>query len=244
MHAAIVTGDSRGLGEALAAELLDHGCRVFGIGRSTSQRLSGERHQHVACDLSQPALIESAVLPRLQALASERPSSVTLINNAAVTTPIGRIGRLRATEIEAALATNIAAPFVMADLFCRAFRDDTMPRRIINISSGAAQTAIAGSAAYSIAKAALEMLTRSIVADYPGSSLECITLRPGIFDTGMQQLMRVQDPADLPGVEMFRSFKEQGLLKNPADVARRIVAKLVLGPVENGRTYQHTDLEG
>jgi hypothetical protein len=43
---------------------------------------------------------------------------------------------------------------------------------------------------------------------------------------------------------MFRGFKEQGLLKDPADVARSIIAKLVFGPVENGRTYVHTDLEG
>ena len=43
---------------------------------------------------------------------------------------------------------------------------------------------------------------------------------------------------------MFRGFKEQGILKEPAEVAQRIVAKLVFGPVENGRTYVHTDFDG
>ena len=43
---------------------------------------------------------------------------------------------------------------------------------------------------------------------------------------------------------MFRGFKEQGILKDPAEVARSIVAKLVFAPVENGRTYAHTDLGG
>ena len=95
-----------------------------------------------------------------------------------------------------------------------------------------------------MSKAALEMLTRALVADHAATSLECITLRPGIFETGMQQFMRSHDPADFPSVGLFRGFKENGLLKDPADVARAIVRKLVTAPVENGRTYTHVDLEG
>ena len=70
----------------------------------------------------------------------------------------------------------------------------------------------------------------------------CISLRPGIFETGMQVYMRSLDPAQFPSVGLFRGFKANGLLKDPADVAARIVDKLVQGPVENGRTYSHTDL--
>jgi benzil reductase ((S)-benzoin forming) len=243
MHAAIVTGVSRGLGEALAAALLERGCTVLGVGRHASARLKGKRYRHAACDLAHPALIAAAVLPALRDLAAERPPAVTLINNAAVAAPVGLIGRLDAAEIEATIATNIAAPLVMADLFCRAFPDATLPRRIVNVSSGAAQTAVAGSAAYCMSKSALEMLTRALVADHAGTSLECITLRPGIFETAMQQFMRSRDPAQFPSVGLFRGFKEQGLLKDPVEVAQRIVAKLVLGPVENGRVYMHTDLD-
>jgi hypothetical protein len=54
--------------------------------------------------------------------------------------------------------------------------------------------------------------------------------------------MRSRDPAEFPSVTLFRTFKESGVLKNPAEVAKRIVDKLVLGPVEHGRTYLHTDL--
>ena len=48
-------------------------------------------------------------------------------------------------------------------------------------------------------------------------------------------------PAEFASVGLFRGFKDNGLLKDPADVAERIVDKLVLGPVETGRTYGHTD---
>ncbi len=242
MHAAIVTGVSRGLGEALARLLLERGSTVLGVGRSGSARLKGKRFHLATCDLAQPALVAASVAPALRDLVAAQPSAVTLINNAAVASPVGLVGRLDAAEIEAALTTNIAAPLVLADLFCRAFPDEAMPRRIINVSSGAAHTAVAGSAVYCMSKAALEMLTRAIVADHPSPTLECISLRPGIFETGMQQFMRSRDPAEFPSVGLFRSFKENGLLKDPADVAAAIVDKMVFAKVENGRTYTHADL--
>jgi NAD(P)-dependent dehydrogenase (short-subunit alcohol dehydrogenase family) len=242
MHAAIVTGISRGLGEALAVVLLARGCTVLGIGRTASPKLRGKRLHYVACDLAHPALVAAAVAPALRDLAALKPTAVTLINNAAVASPVGLVGRLDAAEVAAAIATNVAAPLVVADLFCRAFPDDLLPRRIINISSGAAQTAIAGSAVYCISKAGIEMLTRAVVADHAAPSLECISLRPGIFETDMQAYMRSRDPVEFPSVGLFRGFKENGLLKDPADVATAIVDKFVLARVENGRTYTHTDL--
>ena len=205
MHAVIVTGVSRGLGEALAFALLGSGADVVGIGRTASAKLSGPRFRHVTCDFGLPSAIAATVAPALRALAETRPSAVTLINNAAVATPVGLIGRLDAAAIE---------------------------------------SAVAGSAAYCMSKAALEMLTRALVADHAGTSLECITLRPGIFETGMQQFMRSHDQAQFPSVGLFRGFKENGLLKDPADVAAAIVRKLVAAPVENGRTSTHVDLDG
>jgi NAD(P)-dependent dehydrogenase (short-subunit alcohol dehydrogenase family) len=242
MHAAIVTGVSRGLGEALAVAMLSRGFAVLGIGRKASPKLKGERYHHATCDLARPGLIAASVTPALRWLAARKPASVTLVNNAAVASPTGLVGHLDAAEIESAIAVNAAAPLVMADLFLRSFSDDALERRIINVSSGAAQTALPGSAVYSMSKAALEMLTRSIAAECATPRFRCISLRPGIFETEMQRYMRSRDPAEFPSVGLFRSFKENGLLKDPADVAVPIIDKLVLGPVDNGRTYTHTDL--
>ena len=57
----------------------------------------------------------------------------------------------------------------------------------------------------------------------------------------MQAYMRTRDPAEFPSAALFRGFKENGLLKDPADVAARIVERLVLAPIEHGRTSSHTD---
>jgi NAD(P)-dependent dehydrogenase (short-subunit alcohol dehydrogenase family) len=86
------------------------------------------------------------------------------------------------------------------------------------------------------------MLTKAISVEQTAPSFRCVTLRPGIFETQMQAYMRSRDPAEFPSVALFRGFKDNGLLKDPAEVAARIVDKLVLGPIEGGRTYLHTDL--
>jgi benzil reductase ((S)-benzoin forming) len=241
MHAAIVTGVSRGLGEALAAALLVRSAHVLGVGRNSSPRLRGERYRFAVCDLAQPSAIASAVEPALHELAALPLSAVTLINCAAVATPLGATGHLDVEAAQAAYAINVTAPLALAGLFLRRF-DERLERRIINISSGAAQTVIPGSAVYCMSKAALEMLTRAIASDHASPRFRCIALRPGIFDTGMQALLREQDPAVFPSAAMFRGFKDSGALKDPAAVAVRIVERLVAAPVDHGRIYLHTDL--
>lgn len=242
MHAAIITGTSRGLGEALAAQFVARGYRVVGIGRSDSARLAGPRYRFVECDLARPGGIPATVEPALRELAATASGSVTLVNNAAVAWPVACVGRLDDGEAQAALATNVAAPLALCNAFLRAFADDAIARRIINISSGAAQAAIAGSAVYSMSKAAIEALTRAIAAECTAPAFRCVTLRPGIFDTDMQAYMRSRDPAEFPDVALFRGFKDGGLLKTPAEVAARIIDRLVAQDVEHGRTYTHQDL--
>jgi benzil reductase ((S)-benzoin forming) len=239
---AIVTGVSRGLGEALAIALLVRGVAVTGIGRRNSPKLAGGSYRFVCCDLGDAAKTASAAEPAMRAIAEARPEWVCLINNAATTEPVGVIGAMQGDAITASLATNLAAPFLLANLFCRVFTDAAQQRLVINISSGAAQSALPGGAAYSIAKAGLEMLTRQLAAEHGASSLKAISVRPGIIDTPMQQFMRSQPREVLPSVAMFQDFHESGQLVAPDVVAAKIVDKLVLGEVEQGRTYLYKEI--
>ncbi|MDE2208874.1 MAG: SDR family NAD(P)-dependent oxidoreductase [Betaproteobacteria bacterium] len=242
MHSAIVTGVSRGLGEALARLLLGRGFRVVGIGRSSSPLLAGSGYRFVACDLADVAAIDAALDGPFADLAAAKPESVCLINNAAVAGPVGVLGHLGAADVEASLAVNLAAPIVVANRFCSAFADHVPRSRVINVSSGAAQSAIPGGALYSIAKAGLEMLTRALAAERTAPGFRAITLRPGIIDTQMQTFMRSQSSERLPNVAMFQDFHASGRLV-PADVAAaRIVDRLVLADVEHGRTYSYAEL--
>lgn len=242
MHAAIVTGVSRGLGEALAIELLGRGFRVLGVGRTNSPRLAHDAYRFVACDLGESAALPATLASAFAALAAERPASACLVNNAATIESVGVLGRLDAARIAQSIAVNLTAPVVLADLFLRTFADDRVGRRIVNVSSGAAQSPLSGEALYCVAKAGLEMLTRMLAAEAPAGRLRAITLRPGVIDTPMQAFARSQAKDVLPSVDLFVGFHENGQLVAPAVVARKVVERLVLADVEQGRTYSYAEL--
>lgn len=244
MRAAIVTGVSRGLGEALASALLARGYRVLGIGRASAARLTGASYQFAEFDLAEPANAGNVLKASFVQLAAQRPEYVCLINNAAMGTPVGVLGSLDAGEIATALAVNLAAPIALANLFCQVFADDAVERRIINVSSGAASNAMPGIGNYCVAKAGLEMLTRALAAERQGDRFRAITVRPGIIDTGMQEYMRSRPKEVLPGVALFEGFYKGGQLVPPDTTAKVIVDRLVADPVEHGRTYTYQEIAG
>jgi benzil reductase ((S)-benzoin forming) len=241
-HAAIVTGVSRGLGAALAGELLERGFTVLGIGRSSNPALIGDRYRFVQFDLADAAGIDTALAPAFEDLKDRRPASVSLLNNAATVDGVGMLGRLAAGEITSALAVNLAAAVALANLFCRVFTDAEIARRVVNVSSGAAETALPGEAVYCVAKAGMEMLTRALAAEQQTSRFRAITVRPGVMDTDMQVFARSQPPEILPSVELFKGFHREGRLVAPKDVASKIVNRLVVGEVEHGCTYSYQEL--
>jgi len=242
MHVAIVTGVSRGLGASLAQVLLGHGFTVLGIGRGPGPTPVGERFRFVPFDLSDATRLDQALAPALSELAAVKPASVCLLNNAATAGPVGTLGALAAADVVASLTVNLTAVVALANLFCRVFRDATQPRRVINVSSGAAERALAGESLYCVAKAGMEMLTRALAVEQTAPGFRAISVRPGIIDTDMQQFARSRPRELLPCVDMFREFHSQGRLVPPKVVATKIVDKLVLGEVEHGRTYSYQEL--
>jgi benzil reductase ((S)-benzoin forming) len=164
------------------------------------------------------------------------------VNNAAIGTPVCVHGKLASGDIAESLAVNLAAPAALCNLFCRIFADDSVERRIINVSSGAASNAMPAMSCYCVAKAGLEMLTRSLAAERPDGRFRAISVRPGVIDTGMQEFMRSQPKEVLPGVELFEGFYTGGQLVPANTTARVIVDKVVAEPVDNGRTYTYQEL--
>jgi benzil reductase ((S)-benzoin forming) len=235
---AVVTGVSSGLGEAIAANLLARGFEVVGVGRAA--RLTSPSFRLVVADLADLEHLPAKLDDSFGELATRRVSSIAVINNAATAEPAGTVGDLDAGAVAAALAVNLVAPVMVANAFVRAFRTVDIDRRLLNVSSGAAVRPIPGSGTYNVAKAGLEMLTSVIASERSG--VTAITIRPGIIDTPMQAFLRVQSEERLPAVGMFRGFHESRRLVPPEVTAAKIVERLVIGPIENGRTYLYDEL--
>lgn len=244
MRCVIVTGVSRGLGAALARVLLERGATVLGVGRSSGPGLEGDRYRFAACDLADVAGIDAALGPAFGALAAQAPNGACLVNNAATTEPMGLTAVHGSVAVAKALAVNLAAPAALCGLFLRTFADPSVERRIVNVSSGAARTAIAGVGLYCEAKAGLEMLTRVIAGEVSDAKFAAISLRPGVIDTDMQTAVRMRSEVEVPAVAMFRGFHADRRLVAPDAAAKKIADKIVLAKkLANGATYAWPDLD-
>src|SRR5690606_3118878 len=120
---AVVTGASRGLGKALAEQLLGAGARVITIARSHNPALAeiAQRHgaplQQVLADLSQPESIETAAGMMSAAIPADG-TRYLLLNNAGTVDPVKRADELfDAKAVEKAFNLNVVAVMVLTAAF-------------------------------------------------------------------------------------------------------------------------------
>ena len=103
-----------------------------------------------------------------------------------------------------------------------------MPRRVVNLSTGAAQNPIEGWSAYCSAKAGLEMYSRCMIAEQSKKTnpIKLVSFAPGVVNTEMQEDIRNTDAAQFPQLERFVGLKEKGELLEPEYVAAKILKLL------------------
>lgn len=225
---AIVTGHSRGLGAAIAEELLARGIPVLGMSRQSNAALA-ERHP---TSLTQCALdlADSAALANWLERSTLRSylagcETVLLINNAGTLQPVGPLAAQTPEAIARAVALNVAAPLMLAAAIV-ATSPQARERRILHVSSGAARSPYAGWSVYCATKAALDHHARAVALDAtPG--VQICSLAPGVIDTDMQAEIRASAEADFPLKPRFEALQRDGALLRPADCAARLVACLL-----------------
>jgi len=223
---AVVTGASRGLGFALASQLLASGAAVITLARNRNPDLAaiaeqqGARLQQLQADLSQPASIESAAGLMSAALPGGATHYV-LFNNAGTVDPVSLSeGLFDAESIQQAFNLNVVAAMVLSAAFLRSTPKDA-DRRIVNISSGAGRKPTAGWPVYCASKAALDHYTRVLADENP--DLRVAALAPGVIDTAMQAHIRGSDRRQFPDLDRFLQLHEQKQLASPESTASRIL---------------------
>lgn len=222
---AIVTGCSRGLGAAIAENMLTRGVAVLGIAR--------QRNTALAARFGALFIADSIDLADMQALTEwiaggalsrffADEEECLLINNAGTVQPIGPLGGQGTATVAQAVSLNVAAPLILADAFVAA-TPTARDRRILHVSSGAARKAYAGWAVYCATKAALDHHARAVAEDgVPG--LRIGSVAPGVIDTDMQGELRSTREADFPARERFEGLKRDGALRSPTECAADLVS--------------------
>jgi benzil reductase ((S)-benzoin forming) len=238
----IVTGASRGMGAAIAEQLLAPGHTVLGISRGTSPALparaaqAGARLEQWPRDLADAPQVAAELQAWLQALDGKRFAEAALINNAGVITPPGPLDQGTLAELSSALRVGLEAALLLTAAFLQATRSWPALRegrvKVLNISSGLGRRAMAGSAPYCAAKAGMDHFSRAVALDEAhraatqGGGARIVSLAPGVIDTGMQTQLRSADPQGFPDQGNFLKLQSSGQLATPHDAAAKVLAYL------------------
>jgi len=216
---ALVTGATRGIGEAIAAALAAAGATVIGTATTDegaakiASRIegAGQRGTGIRLDVSDGAAVDAAI-----ADIETRFGAITiLVNNAGITRD-NLLLRMKDDEWDAVMATNLKPAFRLAKAVLRGMMKGRQGR-IIQIGSVVGTSGNPGQANYAAAKAGLIGFTKSLAQEIGSRNITVNCVAPGFIDTDMTRaLTDAQRQALLGQIPL-------GRLGTPADIASAVV---------------------
>ena len=218
---AVVTGGSRGIGRAIAEELLKKDFTVIVTARNESDGTDAlkaeykDKFRFVACDIS-----DADDRKKLVSYVEESFGGLDILVNNAGVAPRERKDILEITPDDFDFLTDINLKgtfFVtqeMAPLLIRNGRS-----RIVNISSMSAYTASVNRGEYCISKAGISMITKLFAARLAEYGVSVIEIRPGIIETDMTS--KVKEKYEKLIAEGITPVNRMG---QPSDVAKCVVS--------------------
>jgi NAD(P)-dependent dehydrogenase (short-subunit alcohol dehydrogenase family) len=230
----ILSGASRGLGAAMAEQLLADDVLLLTLSRHPSPSLppeaaaAGATLEQWAIDLADGAAAAARLEAWLGTLDAAQFASAVLINNAGLLGQVGPVDAGDAATLAAVLRVDLEAPLALSAAFLRGTRGWAIDKRVLCISSGAGKRPIAGWAAYCAAKAGVDHAMRVIALDEAlrPNPARVVSLAPGIIDTDMQGELRAAPAAGFPEKDNFIQLKAHGQLATPQEGAARVLAFL------------------
>ena len=227
----ILTGASRGMGLAMAEQLLQKGNALLCISRHANLdlALAAQKADVPLTQWTHDLADSEGVSERMREwLQSQNPAdfaSASLINNAGVIPPIAPLRQSQPAELALALRVGLEAPMALSAAFLGATQAWPVARKVLNISSGLGRYPMASQAAYCAAKAGMDHFTRCLALDealYANGAKVC-SLAPGVIDTDMQVQMRGAAGEAFPDQSKFLQLKAQGQLSSPAQAAQQVL---------------------
>ena len=189
---ALVTGGYRGLGHSMATALAEAGAKVILNGRSgrgvadavEALRKSGFAAEGAVFDVTN----ESAISSAMEEISNTYGEVDILVNNAGIHRRNLMID-MPLEDFKLVLDTNVTAAFLMG----KAVAPSMIKRgggKIINIHSLMSELARKTIANYAAAKGAIQMLTRSMAAEWAQHNIQANGIGPGYFDTEMTKPLK------------------------------------------------------
>ncbi len=191
---AIVSGGSRGLGEALTRRLLSDGYRVATFSREGSDfiaEMRGEDPEEAHFLWRSVDVEKLSDLYEFDKLVVNAFGWVDLLVNNAALLVEGLLPMTRDEDIERVLRVNVLAPIVLTKICSR-----HMIRRqagvVLNISSINSLRGHKGVSVYTATKAAIDGFTRSMAKEYGPSNIRINSLAPGFFASDLTSYLDTQ----------------------------------------------------
>jgi NAD(P)-dependent dehydrogenase (short-subunit alcohol dehydrogenase family) len=175
----LITGASRGIGAAIAAEAVSRGDSALLVARGDAVHSVAERLgvQAVQVDLAAPDGPAAAV-----AAAQEQLGGIdVLVNNAAIHRG-GRIEKLPEGDFEAVVESNLIAPYRLCREAVKVMGEGAA---IVNIGAVVGFRGFPGDAPYGSAKAGLAGLTLVLAVELARRKITCNLVVPGFTETEM-----------------------------------------------------------
>jgi len=215
---ALVTGASRGIGQAIALELAAQGATV--IGTATSEKgaaaitdyiqAAGGKGKGLVLDVTSQESIDETI----KLITDEFSAPSILVNNAGITRD-NLLMRMKDEEWDAIMQTNLTSLFKVSRACMRAMMK-ARKGRIISIASVVGVSGNAGQTNYGAAKAGVIGFSKSLAREVGTRGITVNVVAPGFIDTDMTKaLPEAQKEALLGQIPMNR-------LGQPSEIAKAV----------------------
>ncbi|MDQ8031870.1 MAG: 3-oxoacyl-ACP reductase FabG [Bordetella sp.] len=213
---ALVTGATRGIGKAIAAELAARGAIVVGTATSEAgaqtitEALAPLGGRGVVLDVTDAEATDALI----DALGKEGGGPHILVNNAGITRDTLAM-RMKDDDWDAVIDTNLRAVFRLSRAVLRGMMK-ARSGRIINVTSVVGASGNPGQTNYAAAKAGVAGMARALARELGSRNITVNCVAPGFIDTDMTRVL---------GEDQTAALLQQiplGRLGAPADIASAV----------------------
>jgi NAD(P)-dependent dehydrogenase (short-subunit alcohol dehydrogenase family) len=239
---AIVTGGSRGIGHAIAAEFIARGARVIITARGEAALQEAARGLGANCLASRCDNADPADIARMMDDAWRLGPVDILVNNAGISPFYKRAEHVTPEEFDQVTSVNLRGTYFCSVEYATRCFEAGRPGTIVNVSSAGGITPLDRLAVYGATKAGIHLMTKAMAAEWVDRGIRVNAIAPGWTETEFTDGLFASRWGDV-----LKSHIPMGRFAAPDDVTGAAVylaseaSKYVTGtilPVDGGRTLR------